>query len=108
MGLQESPSSCKEAMAVEFTSPPLTLFLFPRRIRFVIVEYYQKRDSIDRTFEGVSYVRVLRLKNRAVLRSDTYGRGDASAIGCAVLSSWPVPSSEERLLEEYAKGEGMG
>ena len=98
------PSSCKEALVVELASPPLTFSPIPRRIRYLIAEYYQKWDSIQYTFDsGYSFVRFLRLKNRAVLTSHTYARGDASAIGYGILSGWPVPSSDVMLLRKQMR-----
>lgn len=97
------PPSSREALVIELASPPFTFFPIPRRIRYLIAEYYQKWDSIQYTFDsGDSFVEFLRLKNRTVLKSQSYDGKHASRIGCGQLSLWPVPSSDEMFLRKQA------
>jgi hypothetical protein len=93
--------SGREALAIELAPPPFSFFPVPRRLRYLIAEYYQKWDSIQYTFNrGHSYVKYLRLKNKAILKSQSYGENDVSPIGCGLLSVWPTPSSDEMLLRK--------
>jgi len=99
------PDHCKQAMAVELASPPLTLFPWPRRLRYIIAEYYNEWDSIVHSFTGGhSYVRFVRLKNKTVLKSDTYRIKDTSRIGAGLITAWPVLPTEARLLSRREGG----
>jgi hypothetical protein len=94
-------ASSREALAIELAPPPFSFFPVPRRLRYLIAEYYQNWDSIRYTLNrGNSFVKYLRLKNKAVLKSQSYGENDVSPIGCGLLSVWPIPSSDERLLRK--------
>jgi len=96
------PARCKEAMAIELASPPLTFFPLPRRLRYIIAEYYNEWDSIVHSFtEGHSYVRFVRLNNKTVLKSDTYRVKDTSRVGAGFITAWPVFPTEARLLSRH-------
>jgi len=102
---KDPPAHCKEAMAVELASPPLTFFPWPKRLRYIIAEYYNEWDSIRHSFtEGHSYVRFVRLKNKTVLKSDTYRIKDTSRIGAGLITAWPVLPTEARLLSRREGG----
>jgi hypothetical protein len=88
----------KEDWVVELGSPPLTLFLLPRRLHHLILQYRTGSvHTTSLTFEsGCSYAEVLRIKQKEAITSETLTRRDVSRIGAALVYPWPKP--EDRAL----------
>jgi len=102
---KHTPDRCKEAMAIELASPPTTFFPWPRRLRHIIAEYYNEWDSIQYSFtKGHSYVRLVRLNNKTVLKSDTYRIKDTSRVGAGSITAWPSFPTEAFLLNRHESG----
>ena len=85
----------KEAIAVELFPRAVLYFPYPHRVTHIVLQY-SGNQTINDTFRiGVSYGRVLELKNKQALVSGVLTRKDVTRIGAADVFPWPKPSVDE-------------